>query len=396
MSNHVTTRKITVQLPDGPATLVLRPGIKPPDAANDLIFRVMKEMPHDHVFVAGPGSIATALWAARQGRSADVQITAWSDNVNWAACLLESFALAGYPQPCMHLQAGFENMATSSCASALIHLPRGRKLQEEFLHLCAAVLKPGGKLVFVGAKREGVKSAVKCAQDIFKHAGTVAYKDGYHVGIARRPSGDQRFAADAQQVASDDYQLPQLEFTQRAVSINEQTFQLISCPGVFAAGKLDGGAAALIASMAVLHDLHNQHVLDMGCGTGLVGLNAAHSGAAVTCTDVSARAVESTRRTLAANHAQATVLHTSGAESCPAGFFDTVFTNPPFHKGHSTDYETTKYFIQQAKRVLVPGGKLHLVANAFLNYKPWIEEDFTNVQEIVNNRAFVVWQGTKR
>ncbi len=367
-------RKIKTQLPDGPAVITLRPGIKEPDAANKVLYSATRSIQANRVFVAGPGSIASALWAARTGAA----ITTWTDNVNMASCIQETFRLAGIAQPTLHLQAGFENIQTNSCDYALIHLPRGRLLQLEILQLAAAVLREKGKLVFVGAKKEGVKTALKQAREIYQRAGIVAQKGGYHVGLAQRPPGH--------------YPLPKLVYNQDKISVNGCPTTLFSCPGVFAAGRLDGGAKTLIEGMSITA---GTTALDLGCGTGLVGLSALRKGAKVTLTDVSARAVESARRTVDAAGFDATVIHTSGAEQCKPGGFDTVLTNPPFHKGHDVDYETTRYLLDQAARVLPSRGTLYLVANAFLKYGPWIQNNFANVRVVWENNQFRVWQGTK-
>jgi 16S rRNA (guanine1207-N2)-methyltransferase len=365
---------IKTLLPDGPAIISLSPGIKEPDAANELMFSTARDIQANRVFISGPGSIPSIVWAARCG----AVVTSWSDNVNWANSVQETFDLAGIPQPTVHLQAGFDQIKTQSCDRALIHLLRGKALQLEQLQLAAAVLKVGGKLVFVGAKNEGVKSALKAAKAIFNYAGIVAQKGGYHAGMAQRPPGD--------------YPLPTLNYFQDEIVVQGKSTILISCPGVFAPRRLDGGARALIESMELTSE---KSILDMGCGTGLVGLTALRKGADVTLSDVSARAVICAQRTLQANGFHAPVIHTSGAEAFDASTFDAVFVNPPFHKGYGVDYETTRYLLEQAVHALRSQGSLYLVANTFLKYGPWIQKSFENVHIIYDNNQFRVWQGIK-
>lgn len=367
-------RKIKTHLPNGPALVALKPGVKEPDVANDVLYNSIRNMKANHVFVAGPGSIASALWAARTGAT----ITLWTDNVNVASCVKDTFQLAELAQPILHLKAGFDGIQTSQCDLALIHLPRGRLLQCELLQAAAAVLREGGKLVFVGAKNEGVKGAVKVAREIFHDAGITAQKGGYHVGMAQRPPGE--------------YPLPQLIYEKYNIEVDENPTVLVSCSGVFAPDHLDGGARTLIEGMSITAGMT---VLDMGCGTGLIGLSALRKEAKVTLTDVSARAIESARRTCHANGQNPDIIHTSGAEKCNPGEFDAVLTNPPFHKGYGVDYETTRYLLDQAAHILQTNGSLYLVANTFLKYGPWIQQNFSNVQVIYENSQFKVWHGTK-
>jgi 16S rRNA G1207 methylase RsmC len=368
-------RKIGLQLPDGPAVMSHRPGIKEPDAANIAVFTALRTIQADQVFVTGPGSIPTAVWAARSGAA----VTIWTENANYAGCVEETFRINQLPEPTLVLQAGFESVPTESFSIAIVHLPRGKILQAQILHLSLAVLKQDGKLVFVGAKKEGVKSALKAVKQLFQYAGIVVQKGGYHAGFAQRPSGT--------------YPLPVIHFEQHELSVKGKTTYLVSCPGVFAAGRLDDGAKALIDSMVIEP---GTPVLDLGCGSGLVGLSAVRMGADVTMTDVSARAVESTRKTLKANGVAARVLHASGATSCKDGEFKVVYVNPPFHKGHGVDYETTRYLMDEAARVLKPGGKIYLVANAFLKYGSIIDKLFSNTRIHYENRQFRVWTGIKR
>jgi 16S rRNA (guanine1207-N2)-methyltransferase len=366
--------KVKTQLPDGPALITLKPGIKQPDAANTMLFSAARQITEDQIFVAGPGSIPTALWAARQGAT----ITSWTDNINYDACIKDTFSSAKLAEPHIIMQAGFDAVETQFCDCALLHLPRGKDRQYEMIQLAAAVLKPRGRLVFVGAKKEGVKGALKYIKELFGYGGIVTQKSGYHAGLSQCP--ERKF------------ELPQLTYKQNLITIEGEPTYLISCTGVFAAGRLDGGAKALIDSM--FHSKGNS-VLDMGCGTGLVGLSAVRKGANVIFTDVSARAVESTRKTLHINKLSGTVIHSSGAELCTPGIFDVVYVNPPFHQGHSRDFETVQYLLKQAFLALKYGGHLYLVANTFLKYEAWIRETFSNVSTHYESKQYKVWHGIK-
>jgi 16S rRNA (guanine1207-N2)-methyltransferase len=124
-------------------------------------------------------------------------------------------------------------------------------------------------------------------------------------------------------------------------------------------------------------------VLDLGCGTGLAGLAAARRAVdgEVVLVDTDVRAVESARRTLAANgiaNGEALLSDCGSAvlPRDPGQRFDVVITNPPFHQGVGVDYEVACQFVRDAARVLRRGGRLFLVANRFLRYGDLIQETF--------------------
>jgi len=368
-------KSATAVLPDGPITVMRLPGVPEPGPANAALFAAARNVAAARAFITGPGATATALWVARAGAA----VTYWTENAAEGQSLQASFAHNRLPAPQCFVQADFAGLEPAICEAAFLHLPRGREMQKEALHLSAAVLRPGGKLVFVGATREGVKSALQQARTIFGQAGIVIRKGGYHAGLAQRPEGEFPF--------------PTVRRTERDIGVDGVPTRLVSYAGAFAPDRLDDGAAALIAGMQAPS---GAHVLDLGCGTGLVGLAALRRGADIMLTDVSARAVLSTRETLAANgYPDVPITHTCGATAVEAATCDVVVANPPFHQGHGLHFEVAQFFIEEAARVLKADGRLYLVANAFLNYEPWLKAHFARVQKVRSDRRFHVWKATK-
>ena len=362
-------------LPDGPVVILSLPGVPEPGPGHAALFAAARNVDATRAFVAGPGATAIALWAARGGAA----VTCWTENAAEGHSLEASFAHNRLPAAQCFVQADFAGLEPATCEAAFLHLPRGREIQEEALRLAAAMLRPGGRLVFAGATHEGVKSALQQARAIFGQAGIVVRKGGYHAGLARRPDGD--------------FPLPTIGRTERAIVVDGVATRLVSYTGAFAPDRLDDGAAALIAGMQTPS---GARVLDLGCGTGLVGLAALRRGAHVTLTDVSARAVLSTQETLTANgFSDIPVAHACGAATIETATCDVVVTNPPFHQGHGQHFETAQFFIEEATRVLKAGGRLYLVANAFLSYELWLRAHFGKVQQVWNGRRFRVWEGIK-
>lgn len=347
------------------------PGVPEAGDAVLALTRAVRHLNGSRVLVAGAGLTGTALWASRQG----AQVTCWTDSRADGLSIEATFRARRLPPPELHVDADFAWAVPASFDVVLLHLSRGAELQDELLQLSQAVLRPAGQCYAVGSTREGVRGALHTAQLRFGQAGVVVRKGGFHVIMAVR--------------GQDEMPVPEVTWEHHAIIVDGKPAILVSAPGVFAAGRLDEGAAALIAGMRVAS---GQRVLELGCGTGLVTLAALRRGAQVTAVDVSARAVEATRRTLRANgFAQAEVLLSYGAERITSGHFDVVLANPPFHTGYDVDFEVVRLFIADAARSLRAGGQLFLVANAFLPYESWLGEVFRTAEVVYHDGRFRVW-----
>jgi 16S rRNA (guanine1207-N2)-methyltransferase len=72
-----------------------------------------------------------------------------------------------------------------------------------------------------------------------------------------------------------------------------------------------------------------------------------------------------------------------------------VITNPPFHREQANTYAIADQIIRDAARLLEAGGRLYLVANSFLKYRPMIETAFGNATILRETGKFKVWHATK-
>ncbi len=138
---------------------------------------------------------------------------------------------------------------------------------------------------------------------------------------------------------------------------------LISLPGVFCHRRPDTGGLAL-AEVASRDLAPGQHVLDMGCGCGLVGILLARSqpSVCVTFVDSHARALAATRRNLESLglHDRATLLLSDSGLLHSAARFDLFAGNPPYY----SDFRIAELFIQTAYATLKPGGFCLTVAKS--------------------------------
>ncbi len=132
--------------------------------------------------------------------------------------------------------------------------------------------------------------------------------------------------------------------------------------------KYDRSAQIFIGMMPGQAD---KTFLDMGCGSGVVGLFAALNGAKeVIAVDINERAVANTAANFASYGLQNAKAIESDLFEKVEGKFDTIFFNAPFHgnepkdlleRGTSDpDYQTLKQFFEQANNYLCEGGQVLL------------------------------------
>lgn len=175
---------------------------------------------------------------------------------------------------------------------------------------------------------------------------------------------------------------------QQAQSFHWQQHAYLTLPGVFNHGKLDQGTALLLEHLPVPN---HGRVLDLGCGSGVIGLSLKTRQAAlsVCLTDIDAFALRSTE--LNAMRLGLDVdIHASNGLASVEGRYDYVFSNPPFHQGKDTDYRFAQQLFANAQRHLTRQGQLWLVANRHLPYEEWAAEHFAQVDIVAQGQGFKV------
>jgi len=173
----------------------------------------------------------------------------------------------------------------------------------------------------------------------------------------------------------------------------EAGIDVISRPGVFSQSKLDIGTRLLLDHLPKVTD--GAHVLDLGCGNGVVGasLGARFTGGSVTFSDISNAAVASAHDTWRANQPDSDRAHflwVDLAAGVPDASIDVVVVNPPFHDQHVVGDETARRMFAEAHRVLRPGGELRVVGNRHLGYHRRLSRMFNRSRTVASNAKFVV------
>jgi 16S rRNA (guanine1207-N2)-methyltransferase len=333
--------------------------------------------PAEQVLDLGCGTGVIGAAAARQAPQGRVVLV--DSNVIATECAQATLEANDIRNAEVELGDGCSELAPESFDRVLSHLPRERQVQEELLRGAAAVLRPGGSLVFVAHRQAGIRPAVDFARDLFGRCGVIRQKKGYHVAMAVRPPDRE-------------YPLPEPHYASHTVTLDGQETTVVGKPGIFAWDRLDDGTRALVSAMEIGS---GERVLDLGCGTGLAGVAAARRAPEgwITLVDVDVRATTAARRTLAANGITNAEVHLSDAGAdFPSGTFDVVVTNPPFHQGVAVERTAARRFIEAAARLLHAEGRLYLVANAFLAYDPWLEAALDQVRVTWEDRRYRVWE----
>jgi 16S rRNA (guanine1207-N2)-methyltransferase len=368
VADYYAFRRFAVDARGRSVTVAGKPGVwswDRFDPGTAALLEVAGVGPDDVVLDLGCGTGTIGAAAALQAPRVSVVLV--DCNVAAVVCAERTLAANDLSNAQVQLVDGVGGFSPDSFDLVLSHLPRGRAVQEELIRGAAWVLRPGGRFILVAHKRAGVKGAIAYARELFGRCGVVRQKKGYHVALAVKPDGLELSP-------------PADGYVVRTIALDGVETTLVSKPGVFAWDRLDDGTAALVGAMEIGA---GDHVLDLGCGTGLAGLAAARRAprGRVVLADSDVRAVESARRTLAANEvADSEVLLSDCAFAVLDEMFDVVVTNPPFHQGVGVDYEVACQFVRDAARVLRPGGRLFLVANRFLRYTDLIVEVFGNVE----------------
>jgi 16S rRNA (guanine1207-N2)-methyltransferase len=300
---------------------------------------------------------------------------------------LEAGAKGPTPRPFHAAHAALANdvVPAGSCALATIRIATDKHGVQQQVAEAFRALAVGGVCLLAGANDEGAKPAAKLMQQVFGHARLEAQHSSCRMVMATKLA---EAPVDASSISS-----PWLDaerFHEVPVALADTTFTMYTRPGVFSWEHVDEASDILGGIMRIAP---GESVLDLGCGSGVLGVVAAlHSQTGrVLLLDADADAVRCAQRTaLRAGCHNVEVLASDVTSAAGDARFDVVISNPPFHLGKGTDLTIPRAFIEQAYARLVPGGRLYLVANRTLPYETLIAECFGEVRTAHDGRRFKV------
>ncbi|WP_447880420.1 23S rRNA (guanine(1835)-N(2))-methyltransferase RlmG [Serratia fonticola] len=167
---------------------------------------------------------------------------------------------------------------------------------------------------------------------------------------------------------------------------------------VFSRGSLDIGARLFLENLP--KDLQG-HIVDLGCGNGIIGMRALvqNPQAQMTFVDESYMAVAPSELNVAHNLPQEMDRCQFEVNNSLAGIeresLQAVLCNPPFHQQHAITDHTAWQMFCDAKRCLQVGGELWIVGNRHLDYYQKLRRLFGNCTTVASNQKFLILKAVK-
>jgi len=182
--------------------------------------------------------------------------------------------------------------------------------------------------------------------------------------------------------------------------LENTAFNIANLANVFAREKLDLGARLFLKHMPEFKA--EQHIIDLGCGNGVLGLMALSSAEDITVAfrDESYMAVESARLNITSNLKESLTSATFDAGDCLSevsqNSADIILCNPPFHQQHATTDHIAWQMFNESFKVLKKGGELRIVGNRQLGYHVKLKRIFGNCKTIASDQKFVILSAVKK
>ena len=176
-------------------------------------------------------------------------------------------------------------------------------------------------------------------------------------------------------------------------------FEIQNHANVFSRDSLDIGARFLFNYLPQTSKA--RHIIDLGCGNGVIGLMTLKRcpKAHVTFVDESYMAVESARLNIQSNLPEQLANCEFIQNDCLTDFepqsADLVLCNPPFHQAQAVTDHIAWQMFKQAKQALKQGGELRIIGNRHLDYHEKLKRMFGNCKLLGSNKKFVVLSAKK-
>ena len=170
-------------------------------------------------------------------------------------------------------------------------------------------------------------------------------------------------------------------------NFDSNIFSVYSDNGVFSKDKFDYGTRVLLENINI-HNLCGK-VLDLGCGTGVVGiiLGTINKNISIDMVDVNERAIELAKENIKVNNLNNNIF-ISDVYSNVNDKYNYIITNPPIRAGK----EVIRRFLFGAKDYLNDNGSLYFVMRKDHGVKSMVKEleEIYKVEVIAKDKGFYV------
>lgn len=167
--------------------------------------------------------------------------------------------------------------------------------------------------------------------------------------------------------------------------------------GVFSWDRVDSGSDLLL-SVLTQHKLSGCGA-DFGCGIGVLGvsilLSPQHNISHLDLIDIDIRATDCVAENVKPFLDRVTIYHDDATKFQATHKYDFIISNPPFHKGKSTDVNLGQSFIRNAAKNLKPKGVFYMVANSTLPYESILQTHFSHYELIIIKNGYKIYKATK-
>ncbi|MEZ4334588.1 MAG: methyltransferase [Myxococcota bacterium] len=277
----------------------------------------------------------------------------------------------------LDVRAAADGIPSGSFGQVVVHLQKSRAATFEDLAAAWRILAPDGELLFCGPNTLGIASAVKRLAEQLGEPGVVVANRARARVVRFRKRADHAPVREG----SEPIQVPLQRVEPAGRSAGQagrgvaDTLELETLPGVFSAKRLDPGSELLLEAFArVARATPPRRIVDLGCGTGVLGLVAATllPEAEVLLVDADARAVACTRRNIErlGLAARCRAAWWDAREQPIDQGFELALVNPPFHhRGPEVDLAPALALFASLAGWLAPRASALLVANRTLPYE---------------------------
>jgi 16S rRNA (guanine1207-N2)-methyltransferase len=175
------------------------------------------------------------------------------------------------------------------------------------------------------------------------------------------------------------------------ISVKDIDMKFNTSKDVFSPQNVDKGTLAMISTVEFKHD---DKVLDLGCGYGIVGILSAKIIGAnnVVMTDIDDKAVIIAGENIILNDVEGVKLYQSnGFKNINEKEFTLILSNPPYH----VDFCVPKEFIEKGFNRLAIGGKMYMVTKRKDWYKNKLISIFGGVK-IIEIDGYYIFMAEKK